>query len=229
MPHPFTASYAIPFAIPLVLCCAASAFGQAEAQQSDGASPVIVNSVTPNSIIVVTPPAPKTRLEAMAEQKGALIVCGYTDVGTVQREDGSFVRITAAEFTNSTTNAKEYGLLVYVHQTLAAGAGTQETRSYIDQDEVDSLLSSLDTMSKLDRTTTSLNDFDARFRTRGDLEISSIDDNGVREVAFHGVEISSSSGQEIWATTRFPLARLAEVQQYLTTAKQIVDKIKNQQ
>jgi len=201
----------------VALCCAATVSAQVDIQQTDGA----------NSVIVITPPAPKTHLQAMCEQKGALIIGGYTDVGTVQREDGSFVRITAAEFTNSVTNAKESGLLIYVHQTAPGGGGSLETRSFIDQDELDSLLSSLDAMSKLDKTTTSLNDFEAHFRTRGDLEISSIDDNGVREVSFHGVEISSSSGQIIWATIRLPLARLAEVQQYLATAKQLIDKDKD--
>ncbi len=201
----------------VALCFASASPAQVDTQQTDGA----------NSVIVITPPAPKTRLQAMAEQKGVLIIGGYTDVGSVQREDGSFVRITAAEFTNSATSAKESGLLIYVHQSAAGGGGSLETRSFIDQDELDSLLSSLDSMSKLDKTSTTLNDFEAHFRTRGDLDISSIDDNGVREVSFHGVEISSSSGQIIWATTRLPLARLAEVQQYLTTAKQLLDKDKD--
>jgi hypothetical protein len=72
-----------------------------------------------------------------------------------------------------------------------------------------------------------MNAFDARFRTRGDLDISNLDNAGVREVAFHGVEISSTSGQEEWATARFPLARLAEVQQYLASAKQLIQKAKD--
>jgi hypothetical protein len=141
----------------------------------------------------------------------------------VQRDDGSYVRITAAEFTNTANASKQYGLLVFIHQ---ADGSAHETRSFIDEDELDPLLSSLDAMSKLDRTATQLNDFDAKIRTRGDLEIANIDSDGVREVAFHGVEIVSSSGQELWAATHFPLARLGEITQYLTTGKQLLDRAK---
>ena len=208
LPSPF------PLAAALCLLSALPALAQTDPLPTD----------TSTSEVVVAPPPPKTHLQAMAEQKGVLVVGGYTDVGTVQNEAGSSVRITAAQFTNSQTSAKETGLLIFIHQVI--DGGSRETKSYIDGDEVDSLLSSLDAMAKLDRTTTTLDDFQARFRTRGDLEITSLDDAGVRIVSIHGVEISSSSGQESWATTRFPLARLAQIQQYLTTAKQLIDRVK---
>jgi hypothetical protein len=210
-----------------LLGCTLAALGQVDAPQTESAPtavPVVVNTPSPTPVIVVSPPPPKTHLQAMAEQKGVLIVCGYTDVGTVQREDGSFVRITAAEFTNTANSSKEYGLLFFIHQTDAGNV--REIRSYLDEDELDPLLTALDAMGKLDKTATPLNDYDAKIRTRGDLEIGNIDDAGVREIAFHGVEIISSSGQEVWAATRFPLARLAEVFQYLNTGKQLIDKAK---
>jgi len=212
----------------LLVCSTLPAMGQVDSPQTEStptAVPVVINntSAAPSPVVIVNPPPPKTHLQAMAEQKGTLIVCGYTDVGTVQRDDGSYVRVTAAEFTNMGNATKQYGLLVFVHQT---DGTARETRSYIDEDEVDQLLSSLDAMSKLDRTNTQMNDYDAKIRTRGDLEIANIDDAGVREVAFHGVEIVSSSGLEIWATTRFPLGRLSEITQYLTTGKQLIEKAK---
>jgi hypothetical protein len=173
-------------------------------------------------VVVVNPPPPKTRLQAMAEQKGVMVLCGYTDVGQIQREDGSFVRVTAAQFTNSTTTVTEYGLLVFVHEV--GSTSVRETRSFIDADELDGLLGSLDSLSKLDHTATPMNNFDAKIRTRGDLEIANIDDAGAREIAFQGVEIVASTGIENWAATRFPLARVAEFEQYLNTAKQILDK-----
>lgn len=217
-------------AILLFFFSALTAMGQAEApsqtESNPTAVPVVINNTSPAPapVVIVNPPPPKTHLQAMAELKGTLIVCGFTDIGTVQHEDGSYVRITAAEFTNVGNATKQYGLLVFIHQTESGTA--RETRSYIDEDEVDQLISSLDTMSKLDRTTTQMNDYDAKIRTRGDLEIANIDDGGAREVAFHGVEIISSSGQEVWATTRFPLGRLADVIQYLTSGKQMIDKVK---
>jgi hypothetical protein len=202
----------------LFICChALAARGQV-----DNTTPTQADVAA--AVVVVNPPPPKTHLQSMAEQKGALIVCGYTDVGTITNQDGSSVTITAAEFTNTSTATKTYGLLVFIHQ---AGASARDTRSYLDDDELDSLLSSLDAMAKLDRTTTQLNNFDAKIRTRGDLEIANIDAGGVRLVDFHGVEIVSSSGQEVWASTRFPLARLADVEQYLTSAKQLIDKAKD--
>jgi hypothetical protein len=208
----------------LVLGSTLPALSQVESPQTPAAAPIVTTVTTPAaSPVVVNPPPPKTHLQAMAEEKGTLIICGYSDVGTVQRDDGSYVRITAAEFTNTATSLKAYGLLVFIHQ---ADAGSRETRSYIDDDELDNLLSSLDSMSRLDRTTTTMNDFDAKIRTRGDLDIANINDAGSREVAFHGVEIISTSGEELWASARFPLGRLAEVQQYLTTGKQLIDKAK---
>jgi hypothetical protein len=215
MIRPIAAPLALSLGLSLLIGSAVKAQVQTEVVQTQApaAAPVVV----------VNPPPPKTHLQAVAEQKGALIVAGFTDVGTVQREDGGYVRVSAAQYTNTATSVKQFGLLVFIH---AGDAGDREVRSYIDEDEIDTLLTSLDSMSKLDRTATQLNDFDARFRTRGDLEIANVNNNGVREVAFHGVEIVSTSGVEIWGTTRFPLARLAEVEQYLTTGKQLIDKAK---
>jgi hypothetical protein len=215
---------AVSLAAGILLSWTVGSFGQTtETPQQQVPVQVQVQAPSVVPVVVVNPPPPKTHLQAMADQKGALIVAGYTDVGTVQREDGGYVRITAAEYTNTATSTKQYGLLVFIH---GSDASEREVRTYVDDDEIDTLLSSLDSMNRLDHTATQLNDFDARYRTRGDLEIANIDANGVREVTFHGVEISSTSGQEVWATTHFPLVRLADVAQYLTTGKQLIDKAK---
>ncbi len=213
----------IGFSFLLPSTCSAQADGQQPSSPQPPQQTLPTSIIAPTPVVVTSPPPPKTHLQEMAEHKGSLVVCGFTDIGALQRDDGGYVRITAAQFTDTAAQQTAWGVLLFIHQPDAAN---REVRTFIDDDELDNLLSSLDSLGRLDHGATALNNFDANIRTRGDLDIANIDAGGARELAFHGVEFVSTSGEETWAAVRFPLARVAELQQYLTTAKQTLDKAK---
>ena len=173
--------------------------------------------------VVVNPAPPKTRLEAAATAKGVLVVGGFTDIGTVNGEDGGSVKVTAVEYTNSATQEKRYGMVVAVHQP----QGNRTAKSYIDDDELDDILAALQSMGRLDHTVTQLADFTARFRTRGDMEIGNAASDGSREMVVRSVQIEHASGEIIWATVHQPLARLSDLYQLISNGKQALDKLKN--
>src|SRR4051812_39790896 len=65
-------------------------------------------------IVVTNIPKPQTKLETIVGQKGALLVKGYTDIGTLQSEDGSSVRVTAIEIADSSRGTRQTGLAMQV-------------------------------------------------------------------------------------------------------------------
>jgi hypothetical protein len=72
-----------------------------------------------------------------------------------------------------------------------------------------------------------LNDFTARFRTRGDLEIGNAAADGAREMVVRSVQVEHASGEIIWSTVRQPLSRLGDLLQCLISGKQTLDKLKS--
>jgi len=115
-----------------------------------------------------TPPEPKTRLEAFQAKTGSVIIRGYTSVGSVHTQYGS-LRVVANEFKDAATGARIFGITINVRE---AAPPERENISYIDYDEIDSLLKGIDYVGKMSRNVVLLTDFEADFRTRGDLEVT---------------------------------------------------------
>ena len=113
------------------------------------------------------PPPPATRLEAIASQKGILITKGYTDVGDVQSDDGSRVRITAVSFTDA-RQSRETGVVVAIEQRGNEAA----VIAYVDADELDPLSEALDALAKLEQGASPMANVEGVYRTRGDLEFT---------------------------------------------------------
>ena len=171
---------------------------------------------------VVTPPPPKTDLEAVATRKGTLVVGGFSDIGSVQIDDGSGFLVTAVNFTDSKKRETRYGLIITVHQT----QGNHYARSYVDEDEIDDLLNNLQMMDKLNRNAAGMDDFVGRLRTKGDLELGNVPLDGSRALLVRSVQIQQSSGEVSWAVIHVPLSRLSDLTTLITSAKQKIDQAK---
>src|SRR5262245_32794161 len=91
----------------------------------------------PETQPMVAPP-PQTRLEALAAQEGVLIVKGYSDIGEVQSDDGSRLRVTAVTFTDAKQN-REQGLVITIEQR-----DQTPTIAYVDADEMEGLSDALE-------------------------------------------------------------------------------------
>src|SRR4051794_34686075 len=65
-------------------------------------------------VVVLNVPPPQTKLEKLSLAKGTLLTKGYTDIGTLQGEDGSTLRVTAIEIADANRRTRETGLAMQV-------------------------------------------------------------------------------------------------------------------
>jgi len=169
------------------------------------------------------PPPPQTRLEAIASQKGILITKGYTDVGEVQSDDGSRVRITAVNFTDA-RQSRETGVVVSIEQRGNEAA----VIAYVDADELDALSEALEALAKLEQGASPMANVEGVYRTRGDLEFTNHSSNGGRVVSVRTTQILLPSAQVATAMATLRPARLAEIRQQLAAAKENLSRPKEQ-
>ena len=110
-------------------------------------------------------PAP-TKLEAMLAVRGAVIVRGFSDVGGVDLGDNSGVGVQAVEVADVAKNAREHGLAVAVRQ---GGNNGRTVVTYVDYDEIDTLLTGIEYLQRVDNSVTPLPRYEARIKSRADL------------------------------------------------------------
>lgn len=160
------------------------------------------------------PPEPKTRLEAFQAKTGSVIIRAYTNVGAIHTPSG-ILRVVANEFKDATTGARISGITINVRE---ATPPERENISYIDYDEIDSLLKGIDYVGKMSRNVVLLSDFEADFRTRGDLEVTTFS---------RGDQIIGSvvSGDIIQTKVFVSLDELQRLRQLIVEAKTKLDAI----
>jgi hypothetical protein len=181
-------------------------------QSSDAAPPVILANI----------PAPQTQLEKLMQSRATVLVKGYTDIGTLQGEDGASLRVTAVDIQATSHNRRESGLAVQI----VGRSGNRSVMSFVDGDEIKSLLDALDTIAKVDHSVTRLADFESSYRTRGDLEISNIRTSGGRLVTLAGTQILSPSGMVLTGSISFRVSRLDDIRQAIVAAQEALDQAK---
>jgi hypothetical protein len=160
---------------------------------------------------------PKTKLETFIAQDGAVIVHGFSKVGTIRGLYGSSVLVQSQELTNPTNGKKEYGITLEVKETSRVA---RDHTSYIDYDEIESLIKGLDYISKIEKSVTKLDEFQADYKTRGDLRFSSFSNEG------GAVMLAITSGKIGSTTAYFNKEDIAQVRTLLVSAKQKLDSIK---
>jgi hypothetical protein len=114
---------------------------------------------------------PRTKLEAFQARSGTVIIMGFESSGKIACQYGGELNVESREITEAASGRKEYGIAVEV----TASRGDAE-RSYIDFDEIESLLKGLDYVAKADKSITPLSDFQADYLTRGSLKVSAFTD-----------------------------------------------------
>lgn len=158
---------------------------------------------------------PRTRLEAFALQEGAVIVLGYSRMGEV-RGFGSSVVVESKEFTNVASGQKERGLTIEVRERARP---EREFVSYVDDDEIPSLLKGLEYLVKVDRSATPFDSFQADYRTRGELQVSTYSTDGGAKVA-----AAVSSGTIRRATAVLTLNELDSIRTLVEAARAALEK-----
>ena len=170
-------------------------------------------------------PPPLTRLEALGSQRGVLVIKGFTEVGQLAGDDGSSVRVMAVEFTDAPRKVRERGLAIHVVQNVNNGSPA-ETISYVDEEEIDALIENVAALGKLQANASPMESFEARYQTRGELELANIRMGGGRIVSVRGAQFIPATGQPVFATASFFPARMEEFQQRLDAARQVLARVK---
>jgi hypothetical protein len=192
--------------------------GQSETSPSPG------SEASAPQFVVATLPPPQTKLESFAARKNIVMVKGYSKVAEVTGDDGAVIRISAVEFSNAdAAHAERHtGLAMQVSE---GGRNGRSAVSYIDADEIDNLLDAIARLTQLQSTATKLTDFDAGFRTSGDLEVTNLARDGTREAGVRSVQVLSPTGQIVTATAYFRLGRFQELSQQIAAAKQQLERL----
>jgi len=113
------------------------------------------------------PIEPRTRLEALEQKYGTVLYKGFTRIITVEI---SGVRIDALELRNANSSERVKGVVVQLR-----GSSTdrrEQSRALIDYQELTPLVNALAEVEAVDETITKLANFEAKYRTNGDLEIT---------------------------------------------------------
>ncbi len=151
---------------------------------------------------------PPTKLEAFMAQDGAVVIRGSSRVGAVRGEPGSLVTVASKEVTNAGTGERAHGIAVEVRKL---DRREPDRISYVDFDEIPPLLSGLEYIARVDKSATSLDQFEAEYRTKGGLVVAMYNTSG-------GMKAAVSTGLVATATAELEFADLLRFRQILQSA-----------
>lgn len=164
-----------------------------------------------------TVPQAKTKLEQFSARTGVVLIHGFEEIGTVHGLYNTSVKVESKEFKNVTDGKKEFGITIEVKKE--DGRYDKEHTSYIDYDEIDSLIKGIEYIAKVDGSVTKLTNFQADYKTKGDLKISTFSSNGQ-------VRAAVSSGTIGSVGAYFKIESLSEIKKLLSQAKAKIDSLK---
>jgi hypothetical protein len=158
-------------------------------------------------------PVPNTKIEAFSSKTGIVIIKGYSTIGSISGRGN--VSIDVREFRDaSSPNKGEYGIAIEVQES---GRLTRESRSFIDFDEIDSLIRGIDYLSKVTNSVTQLKSFEVAYRTKGDFAITVYSDST------GGISLAIDSGR-IGKTTAFlKVTDLETLKTHILEAKRLIE------
>jgi len=153
---------------------------------------------------------PTTKIEAFQANTGVVVVRGYTTVG-ILRGLGGDVSVDAREYLDAGNQAKRVtGISISVKET---GRLERENTSFIDADEIDSLLQGLDYISRVSKEITKQENFEAEYRTKGYFKVTVFNDsNGQLSLAISSGHIGKTSAY-------LKMSQIQELKQLILTAK----------
>lgn len=176
---------------------------------------VIAISIQAQAVGRPTPNEAQTTLETFQAKTGVVIIKGFTRHGTMHGL-GGVVEVSSREFTDAQTGKKAFGVVVEVKET---GRLERSNRSYVDYDEIDSLIKGIDYIAKVDKSVTKLDSFEAQYSTKGDLSITIFNDK-------EGLQIAITTGRIGGTTAYFESPYLPNFRKLITEAKSRLDVIR---
>lgn len=157
--------------------------------------------------------APTTKIEAFSAKTGVVIIKGFSTVGRISGQGG--VSVEAREFRDaSSPSTGVYGIAIEVKESSRL---ERESRSFVDQDEIDSLVSGIDYISKISKSITIMKDFEAEYRTRGHFSITVFSDSR------GGLSLAVASGRIGRTSAYLKLSDLDQLKALILEAKKAIE------
>ena len=160
------------------------------------------------------PLEPRTRLEALEDKLTTIVLKGFTRITTVEVRG---VRVDAIEMKEMGNVARVKGIVIVLRDS---GGTLEDNRAFIDYEEIDPLLSAIDTLTRVDETSTKLAGFEAHYRTQGDFEMR------VFRQTQRGTAVLLQTGLCDFATQSISLDDFAKVKAMIQEAKARLDELR---
>ncbi len=158
------------------------------------------------------PAPPATKLEGLSSQSGVVLIRGFSKIGAI-RGNGS-VTVAAIEIrAANNTKMRVTGLSFTVKESEPS---TKEKTSYVDYDEIDSLLKGIEYIAGADRNITHLTNFIAEYRTQGDFSVMTFSTG-------NGIHLAVSSGTCGKLTAHFDTTGLNQLRTFIESGKAAID------
>jgi hypothetical protein len=162
-------------------------------------------------------PQAKTKLEQFSAKTGVILIRGFQKIGSAQGLYSTSVNIESKEFTNVTDGSKQYGITIEAFKE--DGRYDKKHTSFIDFDEIDSLIQGIDYISEVKPDVTTFADFQADYTTKGELKISTFNSGDKLITAV-------TSGTIGGVAAYFNIEDLAKVKELIFKAKNKIETIK---
>ena len=163
---------------------------------------------------------PRTKLEAVESRYEKILLKGFSSIANLNVR-GVLVRLDAVEMKDSASPLRAMGIVISLRFFPAENQPQRENRSYIDYEEIDSLLKAMESVARVNESVTKLASFEARYRTVGDFEVIVF-----RQGRASGTAASLSSGICDKVTALLTLDELETLRAHIVEAKARLDEIK---
>ena len=159
----------------------------------------------------------KTKLEQFSAKTGVVVVHGFQEIGTVKGRYSTSVKVQVEEFANLNDGSKQYGVTV---ETLQESTQyPKKHTSYIDYDEIESLIKGIQYIEKVDSTASQLKNFQADYATRGNLKVTTFSSDGK-------VKAAVTSGSITGVQAFLNIEDLEKLKALIEQAKSTIDQIR---
>jgi hypothetical protein len=159
---------------------------------------------------VDTQSKPSTKLEAFQASTGIVIVRGFTTVGAIRGLSGS-ITVDAREFRDASNPSRRVtGISIEVKETTRL---ERQNTSFIDFDEIDSLIQGFDYLAKASKEVTTLNNFEVEYRTKGDFRLVVFNNSSGQ------LSLAVSSGRIAKTSVYLKIEQLSELRELMLLAK----------
>ena len=161
------------------------------------------------------PITPLTKLESFETNIAVVILKAMSEVGSISANSGD-VAIKSKEITDTSTGHKEQGIAVEM-----TPRGQPKETLLVDYDELASLASAIDYITKLDVTTTPLTAFDAAYTTKSGFRIAALGTRRTGAIQF-GVRDARTGSTPV----TFSREEMTQLSSLISQARGILDSVR---